>query len=268
MCCNSKAPAPPDPKELAKAQTGTNLTTSIANTTMQNVDRVGADGSTLKYNVTGYSPQYDAYTGVMNYVPQYEAVEKLSPTSQKIFDTTQGAKQNLATAGKNMSGNLVNQYSQAWKPDTAAIEKRLFDLGRSTLDPQFQRQRGDLQTQLSNQGIKLGSAAYDRALNEQGMTQNQAYNQLALQGRGQAFNELQAIRNQPLNEMSALLSGSQVSMPNYAVNTPAGMPTTDVAGLINDNYGQQFGAWQTNQQNKQSFLGGLMGLGSGIIMGG
>jgi hypothetical protein len=129
-------------------------------------------------------------------------------------------------------------------------------------------QRGDLETRLSNQGIKLGSAAYDRALNEMGNTQNQAYNQLALQGRGQAFGELQAIRNQPLNELSALLSGSQVAMPNYAVNTPAGIPTTDNAALIQANYGQQMQNWQQDQQNRNSVLGGLFGLGSSAIMSG
>jgi hypothetical protein len=132
----------------------------------------------------------------------------------------------------------------------------------------FERQRGDLETRLSNQGIKLGSAAYDRALNEMGNTQNQAYNQLALQGRGQAFGELQSIRNQPLNELSALLSGSQVSMPNYGVNTPSGIPTTDNAALINSNYGQRLANWQQEQENRGSFVGGLFGLNNAAIMSG
>lgn len=264
----SDAPAPPDPKETSKAQTGTSVATALANTSLQNVNRVGADGSTLNYNQTGSSSFTDPYTGLTYQLPQFTATEKLSAPAQGIYDTRQGAEQNLATAAKNQSGNVVNTMSQPWNPDTAAIEKRIFDLGSNTLNPQFERQRGDLETRLSNQGIKLGSAAYDRALNEQGNTQNQAYNQLALQGRGQAMNELQSIRNQPLNELSALLSGSQVSMPNYAVNTPASIPTTDNAGLINANYGQQMQNWQSEQAQKQALVGGLFGLASGGIMGG
>jgi hypothetical protein len=235
---------------------------------LQNVNRVGADGSTLTYNQTGSSAFTDPYTGVTYQLPQYTATERLSAPAQAIYDTRQGAEQNLATAARNQSGNVVNSMSQPWNPDTAAIERRIFELGSSTLNPMFERQRGDLETRLSNQGIKLGSAAYDRALNEMGNTQNQAYNQLALQGRGQAFGELQSIRNQPLNELSALLSGSQVSMPNYGVNTPAGIPTTDNAALINSNYGQRLANWQQEQENRGSFVGGLFGLGNAAIMSG
>ena len=263
-----KAPAPPSPVDVSKAQTGTNLATAIANANLQNVNRVGADGSTLTYDQTGSYSFTDPYTGITAQLPQFTATERLSAPAQAIYDTRQGAEQNLATAARNQSGNVVNSMSQPWNPDTSAIERRIFELGSNTLNPQFERQRGDLETRLSNQGIKLGSAAYDRAMNEQGNTQSQAYNQLALQGRGQAFGELQSIRNQPLNELSALLSGSQVSMPNYGVNTPAGIPTTDNAALINSNYGQQMQNWQQDQQNRNSVLGGLFGLGSSAIMGG
>ena len=422
-----KAPAPPNPVETSKAQTGTSVATALANTSLQNVNRVGADGSTLTYNQTGSSAFKDPYTGVTYQLPQYTATERLSAPAQAIYDTRQGAEQNLATAARNQSGNVVNSMSQPWNPnleaysnaafmsdmgalgdgsqpfqanlgemggatsapftadlgdlssvgntpfqadlgalssvgntpfnaDTSAIESRLFDLGSRTLNPQFDRQRSDLETRLSNQGIKLGSAAYDRAMNEQGNTQNQAYNDLALRGRGQAFDELQgieatrqgqraarfgelqgieatrqgqraarfgeslatnqqreaqrssrfgeslatsqqnealrnalfgrqlstnqqqqsqrqqslqeqqAIRNQPLNELSALLSGSQVAMPSYGVNTPAGIPTTDNAGLINANYGQQMQNWQQDRQSWDSTVGGLFGLGSAAIM--
>lgn len=295
-----KAPAPPDPRETSKAQTGTSVATALANTSLGNVSRVGADGSTLDYKVSGNYDFTDPYTGLTYALPQYTATEKLSAPAQAIFDTRQGAEQNLATAAKNQSGNVVNTMSEAWNPDlsafsdstkpftadTSAIEKRLFELGSNTLNPQFDRQRADLETRLSNQGIKMGSAAYDRALNEQGNTQNQAYSDLALRGRGQAFNEMftinqqqgsqrqqlfqeeQAKRNQPLNELTALMSGSQVSMPNFTINRPSAIPTTDNAGLINAEYQQKQANWQQEQAKWDSMVGGLFGLGSAGIMGG
>lgn len=168
----------------------------------------------------------------------------------------------MATAAKNLSGNVTGSLSQPWNADTSAIESRLFDLGSKTLDPKFAQQKADLQTQLSNQGIKLGSDAYTRAMTDLSNTQGQSYNDLALRGRGQAFSELQAQRNQPLNELSALLSGSQVSMPNYQPNTPTAIPTTDNAGLINKNYADRLDAWKTQQSN----LGSLFQ--SGIKLGG
>jgi len=252
--CAPKAPKPPDPKDTSAAQTGTSVATSIANTLLQNVNQVGADGSTLTYNQTGSNSFTDPYTGKTYSLPTFTATQKLSQPAQAIYDTTQGAQQNMATAAKNLSGNVTGSLSQPWNADTSAIESRLFDLGSKTLDPKFAQQKADLQTQLSNQGIKLGSDAYTRAMTDLSNTQGQSYNDLALRGRGQAFSELQAQRNQPLNELSALLSGSQVSMPNYNPNTPTAIPTTDNAGLINKNYADQLDAWKTNSANMGSLF--------------
>jgi hypothetical protein len=43
---------------------------------------------------------------------------------------------------------------------------------------------------------------------------------------------------------------------------------TDYAGLVNSNYNQRFAGWQQGQQNMQSLMGGLFGLGAGGLAGG
>lgn len=265
--CAPDAPAPPDPKQTSAAQTGTSVATALANTFLQNVNKVGADGSSLTYSNSGSQKFTDPYTGVSYDIPQFTATEKLSGQAQKTFDAAQIAKGNLADAASAKTASLKNTLSQPWNADTSAIESRLFDLGSKALDPKFDRQRDDLETRLSNQGIKLGSDAYDRALGEMRETQNSAYSDLALRGRGQAFGELQSIRNQDLNETNALLTGSQVSMPSNSVNTPSGIATTDNAGLINSNYQQQLAAWQQKVAARNSLMGGLFGLGAAGIMG-
>jgi hypothetical protein len=79
--------------------------------------------------------------------------------------------------------------------------------------------------------------------------------------RNQYMQEQYAQRNQPLNEISGLMSGSQVSSPNF-VNTPGSqIATTDIGGLINQNFAQQSQNYQTANQNWQSTMGGLLGLG-------
>ncbi|MEI5680504.1 tail fiber domain-containing protein [Mesorhizobium sp. CCNWLW179-1] len=83
--------------------------------------------------------------------------------------------------------------------------------------------------------------------------------------RSQAMNEAFAARNQPLNEISSLLSGSQLTAPNFINANMPTIPTTDVAGLINKNYDQRLGAWQQNNANSQGLLGGLFGLGSAFL---
>ncbi|KTR05000.1 hypothetical protein NS365_13300 [Aureimonas ureilytica] len=84
--------------------------------------------------------------------------------------------------------------------------------------------------------------------------------------RQNALNEMFALRNQPLNEISALTSGSQVSTPNFVNPQSASIPTVDYAGLVQQNYQSRMAAWQQQQAQKQSTLGGLFSLGSAAIM--
>ena len=256
------APKPPDPHETAAASTGTNIGTAIANTTMGNVNRVGADGNTLNYAQTGTKSWTDPYTGQTYELPQYTATETLGAGNQAIFDQTQAAKLGLAQGARGMSDALANRDTSPI--DTTAVENRISDLGRSRLDPRFDRERAALEGRLANQGLTQGSAAWNAEMQRFGQTKNDAYNNLALQGRGQALSEAMALRNQPINEISALLSGSQVSQPNFGINRPSVAPTTDTAGLINQNYNQRYNIWNQQQQQAAGFakmiLGGLFGL--------
>jgi hypothetical protein len=105
------------------------------------------------------------------------------------------------------------------------------------------------------------------------MAQNaqQAQQQYADQNaaRQQYLQELYAQRNQPLNEISALLSGSQIQQPGF-LNTPQSqIPTTDVAGLINQNFNQNFQNYQQQVSQSNNLIGGILGaagnVGRGLI---
>lgn len=86
-----------------------------------------------------------------------------------------------------------------------------------------------------------------------------------LSGRGQAVQEGMAERNQPINEITALMSGSQVSQPNLINTSMPQIPTTDVAGLTNANYGQRVNKAQAEHTD---VLGGLFTLAkTGATMG-
>lgn len=78
--------------------------------------------------------------------------------------------------------------------------------------------------------------------------------------RGQGFSEAFAERNQPINEITALLSGAQVSNPAQmgAATPQTGVAGVDYAGLVNNNYNQRLNA-------NNAMMGGLFGLGSAAI---
>jgi hypothetical protein len=265
--CAPKAPTPPDPKDTAAAQTGTNIGTAIANNTMSMVNQNTPYGS-LTNTQTGTYSYTDPYTGKTYELPQYTQNTTLSAGEQGILDANTTARTNLAQTGANQSEFLKDYLAQPANFDTSAIEGRLNELGASRLDPRFAKEEDLMRTRLANQGITPGSEAYNREMQALGQSKNDAYNSLYLTGRGQAFDELSAMRNQPINEITALLSGSQVQNPNVQGSQPQGAATTDVAGLINSNYNQRLQNWQTQQASGQSLLGGLFGLGSAGITAG
>lgn len=248
-----KAPTPPDPQETAAASTGSSIGTAIATTQMGNVGQVGPGGS-LSYDQSGTYTFTDPYTGQTYDIPQFTATTTLSPEQQALYD-----QMNAALGSRMADINGQGAFDQN------AVETRLSDLGRQRLDPRFEQERAALETRLANQGLQPGSAAWNAQMSQFGQTQNDAYNQLALSGNQQAFGQAMAARQQPFNEIASLQSGQQMATPQYNINQPAPIANTDVAGLINNNYNQQYQNYQQQMAQRQSLLGGLFGLGAGLI---
>lgn len=264
--CAPKAPAPPDPKETSAAQTGTSVSTAITNAMLGNVNQVTPDG-TLTYDQTGSYQHQDPYTGNSYDVPTFTATQTLSEAQQAIKDQSDATSLNLAETANQQSGFFKDYLGQPIDLNNEEVEGRLYELGSKRLDPRFERERDALETRLSNQGIVKGSEAYDREMEGFSQGKNDAYNQLILGGRGQAVQEAMAERNQPINEISALMSGSQVSQPNFIPTDMPSIPTTDNAGLINKNYDQRLNAWQQNAASSGGLFGSILG-GVGNLAGG
>lgn len=261
-----KAPAAPDPAKTAAAQTGTNITTALANAQLGNVNQYGPDGS-VTYSQNGGQTFTDPTSGASYFVPQYQQTTTLSPQQQAIKDQTDAASLNLGKLANQQSSFLSDYLSKPVDLSNDATEARLMDLGSKRLDPMFAQQEEALRTRLLNSGIREGSAAYDSAINNFNQGKNDAYNQLLLTGHQQAEQDALTQRNQPINEISALLGGSQVSMPQFGASTnQPSLPTVDYSGLVEQNYQNQLGAYNTAQQQRQGLLGGLFGLGSSAIM--
>lgn len=254
-----KAPAPTPPKETSAAATGTNVSTAVANAWLGNISEYGPDGST-RVEATGSQTIRDPYTGQSYQIPTFSRYTELSPEQQAIKQQQDAASLNLASLGNNLSGTLGQQLTGNFKLGNEETEARLMELGRSRLDPMLAQRREAEETRLANQGIMAGSTAFDRAMANLNQGENDAYNQLLLQGRGQASQELLTEDNQRINQISALLSGGQVSQPNFmGANMPT-IPTTDNAGIISNYDNQKMQAWQAKQAGVGSLIGGIGGL--------
>ena len=93
----------------------------------------------------------------------------------------------------------------------------------------------------------------------QNLGRNQSVFNAQNQSRNQYLQEAYQQRTQPINEITALLSGSQVSQPNFINANKTQIPTTDVAGLINQNFAQQNDIYKTDQAFWGDIIGGGLG---------
>ncbi|HWU63569.1 MAG TPA: tail fiber domain-containing protein [Ensifer sp.] len=251
-------PSAPDPKETASAQTATNVNTAIANAALGNVNQVTPDGS-LTYNKTGSTTMTDQ-EGNTYQLPTYTATQTLSDANQKIYDTNQVTKQNLADIGQSESAKIgtllgtnidlsadnVNKYSNTnWQPG---------------FDRQWNNQQTQLEQKLANQGVTPGSQAYVNAMSDFNTQRQQQEDTFLNDMYNTSMGAITQERNQPLNEISALMSGSQISQPNYVSTNSTQLPTVDYSSLVNQKY-------QSDLNSANATNSGLFGLGSALLGG-
>ncbi len=83
--------------------------------------------------------------------------------------------------------------------------------------------------------------------------------------RASQLNERFNIRNQPLQELLAIMNGTALQNPNFALATPDKIANTDIAGITQQGYQNQMAAYQQQQQMKMAMMGGLFDLGGAFL---
>jgi hypothetical protein len=289
------APPPPDPYKVAEAQTGANVGSAIASGVMGNINQVGPDGST-SYNQTG-TYKMTGPDGKTYDIPNYTQTTSLSPGQQQLYDQQNQIGQgmnNLALGqigkltdhlGKPVDASGLPDVTNDFTADRARVEKAMFD----RVNPQLDRRRRELETTLVNQGFQRGTEAFKNemdqegrnvndanlAITERGLQEQQGLFGMSQSNRQRALSEMLSLRNQPINEITALMSGGQVSMPQYQQYNAPQIGAADVSGNVYNSAALQNNQWQTQLQNataKQNAmigaLGGAAGMGAYGMMGG
>lgn len=241
----------PDATATAQAQGTINKNTAIAQSELNNVNQVTPYGS-VSYNQSG-----TAADGT----PTYTATTQLSQPMQNLVDSNisnSQANSNLeGTLQKNAASTISKPLDLSWSNTEAQTDK----LNQNTLDPQWARQSDQEAQTLANQGVQAGSAAYDNAMRDFNTSKSDAYNNMYLQGHNTAVNDLTTQYNSPLNALSALQSGSQVTQSGVgqtASTAQTSVQPANYAGLVEQNYQDQL-------SSNNATMGGLFGLGNTII---
>ena len=264
------APAAPDYAGAARETAAGNLAAAQTATAANRVNQITPYGN-LNYAETGTDSRGN---------PIWTATQTLSPDQQKLLDyqnATSIGLGKIAGQGLGYVENMLNTpFNISALPSTGFNPSQSYqDAYMQRLQPQMQQTREALQQQLANKGIDIGSTAYDRAM----QTQSQRENDLLLgattqgfgvgqQARQQALQEQAYLRNEPLNTLSAVRTGSQVTGPQF-VNSAQQATTSgpDLMGAAGMQYNAQMGDFNAKQAAQQNFNSGLMGLaGAGMMM--
>jgi len=275
-------PPAPDPAATAAAQAAANKEAVREQAVVNQIDQVTPYGSMT-------------YSGEIGQ-PGRTVTQTLAPEQQAILDLNNQAATKYGQTANNQLDAVQGTLSQPLDLSTLGAapvanegyRNQVADSLYSRVNPQLDRDREILQTQLANQGIQIGSEAYQDAVGDFDRSRNdmrlaidaQAGNEMQRQfgleaaTRDRATNELIQQRTQPLNELASMLTGSQVQSPSF-VNTPqAPALPADIMGATYGSYNGQLNAYNAQQQASAARSQGLYSLlgagaiGAGMYFGG
>lgn len=266
MCMPSPPPAP-DYVGAANAQGAANLTAGQQTASLSNPNVTTPYGSqTVNYTPTGPNGDY-----------QPNIVQSLNPQAQQTLDAQQRVQTGLANLGEQGLGTAQRVLGTPF--DQSGVPKAPINPGQTAqqaimarLQPQITQNRAATAQQLANQGIPVGSEAWNNQMRQQSQGENDLYSQAALQGIGldtqahqSGLQEALGLYNQPLNQITALMSGSQIQTPqfqNYQGTNIGAAPianaTAQQGQFAQGLYGQQMGAYN-------SLLQGIGNIGAAAI---
>lgn len=255
-------PAAPNPAATAAAQTQSNQATALYNYGLNNPDYNTPLGS-LSTSVDTSDPNQ----------PKSTSNVTLSPGQQTLLDNQTQQSIGLSNLANQLQGRVGESLDQPLpsQSDINSISQNAQDAYYKNetqyLDPQWQNTQKQLDSSLANQGIAMGSEAYQNAQDQNARQKQQAYsnaqNNAITQGpqnAQQLFALTSEQRAQPLNELNALRTGSQVSMPQVPGQTPAAAAPTDVAGIANQAYQGQISQYNADLGSYNNTISGLFNL--------
>jgi hypothetical protein len=263
-------PATPDYTGAAQQTAQGNLDAARAATAANRVNQVTPFG-TLQYSVTGQDPYGN---------PTWTSTSALSPDQQALYDYDIQTSKGLGALQQQGLGYVSNMLQSPF--DTSRLPQTGINAGEDMtqsimrrLQPTLAMEQKQFDTQMANQGIPLGSEAYENAKRMFDQRQNDRLvssviqgTQTGLQARGQGFSEQAYQRNEPINTLNAVRSGSQVTNPNsFFVSAPQQATTAgaDYLGAAGMTGNANVAAANASNAQRNAMIQGLFSLGSTAI---
>jgi len=284
------APAAPDYVGAAKQQGVENVETARVQARLNNPN-----------TYTPYGTQLVSYDGDQATIRQ--TLNPQAQKTLEEQQNTQYQLASLSGKGANLASNVLDKPFAFGGPDVQTsldlsnVAKMPVNAGTtaqeaimSRLEPSLAKNRVSTETQLINQGLRPGTEAYDNAIQLLGQQENDARTQAALQGINvdmganlQGYNQAltgaqfgntaqqqalaQAIqgRQMPLNEITALMSGSQIQNPQFQAYSGSNIAAAPIFGATQAQGQAAQNAYNQQVANQNASTAGLYSLGGAAI---
>lgn len=203
------------------------------------------------------SPQYDRFIDQVSRQENDSRLGSILSAGQEQSRQVGLARDAATFANSAQAQDFGQQQTRGTFANSA--QQQIYDqlVGRA--------QFGNTATQQNNDNTYRTEAGNNAVIQSNNSIETQKLNEQNA-ARAAYLNELYAQRQQPINEITALLSGSQVRDPNFGSVPTAQLPTVDYAGLVQQDYQNKLGAYQAGQANNGAILGGLASLFKGVTL--
>lgn len=242
--------SPPDPNQVAANQALYNQAAAVQQ---------------QKTNMIGQQTPY----GNLTYVADpsapggYRAVQTLSAPEQNILGLQQQGQIGAGTAAGDIGSQLAGLYGTPAALDPTAMTNQMMDWQTKSIQPYWDIQKSNLESQLANQGLNPNDPAWQNSMMAFTKGIGQAQNQFFAQAEPMAFQQAIARRELPMTEFQSLLGMTTPQMPNL-INTPtAQVQPPNYAGAAYQSWADQ----QARNQAAMSDIAKLAGVG-GTFAGG
>jgi hypothetical protein len=169
---------------------------------------------------------------------------------------------------------MMDSYNRSVAPTEQAQETSLAARGLApgaTGYSQYQKTRDDSRAEAARQAY-LGSGSEARAaqaafndVGTQRFNMNQTANSYLNNLRGAQMQEAYQTRSQPINELNALMSGSQATIPQFQAFQGSPIAASNIRQYISDNYKNQSQAAAATNAGIFGLAGGAAKLGVGMM---
>lgn len=220
---------------------------------------VGPNGSTVwqqgERQIIGYDSE-----GRPQYGQASTQINTLAPSEQRQYDTRNNIAESLLDSASTQIPGFANDPFSFDEQGPASAEAQ-YQKNIALLQPQFERGDKDFEQKLANQGLPMGSDAYNEALSQHEGNKNKALTGLAYdtitQGNTLALQE----RNQRYNELAAALGSNQIQTPGASSGSPI-----DVSGAYSAANSANLANYNAGQAEQQSNTAAAAGLGTAAII--